>query len=350
MDNIGSDGLNEAGEAVASLEVDDLAATVELLPIENFVFVDPEATSLESGKYELKERLIKVYFSENLPLVLETLPHLKDEIERAISDPSSGFLGRLDPLPEQDFGRMIGDIDGIMARTTEDNKYHNRDHPGEVLELALDVVTELEALGLYFDEVDKQCGYLAIAYHDVAHCGKLGADYPDGDNIERTLMEADSYFKGKNVPLEMRLKILCIIKATESFNKGVKPDSPMEVVAVLSDIGNFYRGFESFMKNNQKVMMEMHPPVVSDVKSWKAQVDFFLGEYCVDKIEEFRAVAARIENKALSKFLDKLEEMRVKVLLICSMFAIHYRPNKDDEWYSMVDELIVDYQSRSAQQ
>lgn len=280
---------------------------------------------------------LSIAISPNVRKLFDILPGLEPEIDLALKDSASDFISGSEPLQDEVINPVFEEVLKIVTRETAGNNYHNVDHMFHDLpELAQVFLAFLKERDFEFSKYEQQCLFLALVLHDAKHGGRMGKDFPDfKTNIKPTLEFANDFLKDK-VPLEMRVRVLCIILATTSFDDRFKPENLLECFAVMIDLGNFWPSFESFMENNLKVSKESEGFETFD--SWYAFTKGFLTGYCREMGDSFYQFA---KTPAFLQLVDEYQRRRAFRISEIDAYAEKYHNGDDIPYRDEIGDLIV---------
>jgi hypothetical protein len=175
-------------------------------------------------------------------------------LQRAIEE--QGFSGP-DLVITDDF--LNGIIKGIVLHqlvaydNVRRNRYHNAEHAEEVVMRTRGLVRRIKG----FDSNDQKLMIIAAALHDLGHSGTTKRSAPDGlSNEEYTAALADQILSAHKFSVRQRVQMYGLIIGTTFGNPSVKPETKMEKVLSIADVGGFTKQWTQWVEESSFVLHE----------------------------------------------------------------------------------------------
>ena len=169
---------------------------------------------------------------------------------------------------------FLARLEGIDAK--EKHPYHNADHTREVL----DRTKEILAFEPEIPAPEAQAAQFAALFHDFRHTGKTLRQAPDGlSNEQLASIIADHHAKAKGFSLSQRVLSRGIILGTTFGNPSIKPETRLERIVAMADIGGFRKPWDDWVEESARVLQEADPATrPKDLAAWlKGRKGFLTG-------------------------------------------------------------------------
>ncbi len=175
-------------------------------------------------------------------------------LQRAIHE--QGFSGP-DLAISDDF--LNGLIKGIVLHQrvafddVKRNRYHNAEHAEEVVMRTRGLVRRIKG----FDANDQKLMLIAAALHDLGHSGTTLRQASDGlSNEEYTAVLADQILVAHKFSVRQRVQMYGLIMGTTFGNPSIKPETKMEKVLSIADVGGFTKPWTQWVEESSFVLHE----------------------------------------------------------------------------------------------
>ena len=133
------------------------------------------------------------------------------------------------------------------------NRYHNAEHAEEVVARTRGLVRRIKGL----DANDQKLMIIAAALHDLGHSGATVRLAPDGlSNEAYTATLADQILTAYKFSVRQRVQMYGLIMGTTFGSPAIKPETKMEKVLSMADVGGFTKRWVHWVEESSYVLHE----------------------------------------------------------------------------------------------
>lgn len=202
---------------------------------------------------------------------------------------------------EDEFLARLADIDA-----KEKHPYHNADHTKEVSDRTKEILAFEPGIAV----PEAQAAQFAALFHDFRHTGKTLRQAPDGlSNEQLASIIADHHAKAKGFSLNQRVLIRGIILGTTFGNPNIKPETHLERIVAMADIGGFRKSWNDWVEESARVLQEADPATrPKDLAAWLKGRKGFLTGFIRPRLEALPSAKQAWENELREKedIVDRL--------------------------------------------